>query len=126
MDRKELERELRKLCVAHQGGLGPSFTGRRCQWCDSRMRQVMALVDTYAEGLIGDDDELRTYVTCNEVAKTYGLPSPAAARSVLSRARVMSAPFTRPHPVSGRAQALYDADAVHSAFQPKMREEGKP
>ena len=51
MNRDELASELRKLCVAHQGGLGPVFTGKRCDQCDSKMSKIMKLVDAYAASL---------------------------------------------------------------------------
>lgn len=51
MNRDELKSELRKICVAHQGGLGSEFTGKRCDQCDSKMYKIMKLVDAYAESL---------------------------------------------------------------------------
>lgn len=51
MNREELTTELRKLCVAHQGGLEPAFTGKRCDQCDSKMTEIMKLVDAYADAV---------------------------------------------------------------------------
>lgn len=51
MNRNELKTELRKLCVAHQGFTGLTFTGKRCEQCDSKMSKIMQLVDAYADSL---------------------------------------------------------------------------
>lgn len=49
MKRKELVARLRRLYVAHQERTSPLDKG--CEWCDSRMAQVMDVVDEYVAAL---------------------------------------------------------------------------
>lgn len=50
--RDEVRRELRQLCVAHQG---PSASwDQGCGYCDGRMTKIMAVVDKFAKALVNE------------------------------------------------------------------------
>lgn len=84
MTRVELERQLRILYVAHQDTAVEPHTLKDCDWCDTRMAQVMKLVDTYVMDLPEDHGKAFLW-TSEQVQRYLGLKSPDHARVTMSR-----------------------------------------
>lgn len=117
MKRDELEEQLRKLIVKCPGGVQDTCPFRESR-CDEEVRQVMALIDTYA-AVTGWGTELWT---AEQIADYVGLKNadPNAGRAWASRNNVPRV-SDRPHPDSGRMQALYPANHVRAAVLRKER-----
>lgn len=109
MDRTELERELRRLCVPHQD--------EGCAHCDDRIAAVMRLVDAYTDAPASG----RKCVlwTARQVADHAGFASDDAARSRLSKKGIKAVDHKRME--NGRYAALYPADRVREEWPPRTQ-----
>lgn len=103
MDRAELERELRLLYVAHQGGSDFPHKHPQCDWCDKRMVQVMALVDEYTAALPPSIVPRESLWSSEQVRKFLKLKSTDHARVTMSRWSIAAVHEKTGHGGQGRA-----------------------
>lgn len=109
MNRDDLERELRQLCVAHQQPTSPFDKG--CTYCDGRMAKIMAVVDEYIEStMLSIPKRPRgAYWSSRQVAEFVGLKSPDHARTWCSRNHIEATYIPPQRGKGGQKQARYPA-----------------
>jgi hypothetical protein len=108
MTREELEDKLRTILEAHPKDFD-------CPKCTSQVNQIMALIDTYT----ATPHEEAELWTAEKVAQYTSRSDANSARVWLSRNGIKRV-SDRPHPESGRPQALYRANEVRAAHLSKV------